>query len=216
MDNLQKNLLLIVKLTSKTSGKPKVNIKSFRNDSNQLVAFSCISIILSQLTVLTSQYPKVLCRNVLKFIKNPKKRYISTKYVKGFELELYAGKNDTYYNQFEPNFNPNENYLNNDGVQRDICSLLMNYLTLVFYASSSAVQEKLGVFLIAAISMFQQELLHRIKKISIFDINQRVILASDQVYLCSSIYNRWDSLPFRTGSALFNQHLKSVGKFNAY
>lgn len=216
MVELSEKKLLSIEFISFSSRKPRLTKKVFTNNIPHLIAFSCISLIESQLTVLTPYHPKSLCLSVLKFIKKPVIRYKSTNYVSGFNLELYKGKNQTYFNQFYPQFTTILSQFNNDVIQTDIEYILMNFLTFVFDKLSYVEKEKIRTFLLIAISFFQQELIPRIRQINMFDMNQRTMLAADQVNFCSSIYHRWDALPFTPESKLFYRHLKEAQKFSSY
>ena len=210
-------LLLNLHATSMPSGKPRLQIKKTNHLSPHLLPFSSISLISSQLTVLTYNHPQSLCESVLKFIESPKIQYYSTKLVSGFNLEIYRGRGKSYFNQFDPHFTGMIKPHNNDALETEIEYLLMNYLNLVFDESYKNEQVKLRAFLLIAVSFYQQELIPIIKRMDLNNLQQRRMLASDQINFSSSIYHRWDSsIPFAPENELFCQHLYAALKFNSY
>ena len=217
MGLFNEKLILDIVASVKPSGKLKIHIKEIDNTIRHLIPFSCISIIFSQLTVLTNKHPQSLCMKVLDFVENPNIKYRSIKLVSGFNLEVYKGKGQTYFNQFYPQFAPHITQSVNDIVETDIEHILMNYPKYVFDDSSSNERTKLQAFSLAAILFFQQELIPIIKRIDMNNLGQRMKLASDQINFCSSILQRWDSpIPFMPGSQLFLEHIDSAKKFKDY
>ncbi len=129
MAHVNEKLLLSVEAMALSSGKPEIKVRYFETRSNKIIALSCISLILSQLTVLTPPRPKALCRKLLRFIDTPNKSFKTVKYVSGFKLEFYKREADSFFNQFYPQFNPHLNISDNNAVESDIVSLLLNFLT---------------------------------------------------------------------------------------
>ncbi len=85
-------LLFRLNASSMSSGEFKLQIEKEDSRFFHLLPFSCISLIGSQLTILSSRHPRSLSRKVLEFVENPQSKFETTSYVSGFKLEIFEGK----------------------------------------------------------------------------------------------------------------------------
>jgi len=211
------NLILSLGAEHSSSGELSVQIIKIDNSITFLIPFSCISLINSQLIVLSEDRPKFLCESVLDFVKNPESLNTSTRFVSEFLLELFKKRRDTIYNQFLPRILPGLPPSINDFIEKDIVSLLMNYTAYVYKNSPKTDKDKIRIFLLMSTIFFQQELLPIIKRVDMSDIRNRQKLSIDQVNFSSSFYQRWNSpTPVSIGSDLYKQRLDSAINFDDY
>jgi hypothetical protein len=192
-------------------------IDKIDKSKSYLLPFSCISLINSQLTVLSEYRRKSLCTSVLEFVAKPEKLRYSTKLVSKFLFELYQKGRNEVYNQFNPLIRVGNSPSVNFAVEKDIVNLVMNFTSTMYEKSNQIDKNKIRIYLLVSVSFFQQDLLPIIKKIDMNNIRNRQRLAKDHVNFSNSIYVRWEtSPPFEIGSDLFNHHLNKAVNFDAY
>jgi hypothetical protein len=210
-------LLLKLNATSLSSGKPKFHVEKEDNRARHIFPFSCVSLIGSQLTVLTSSHPRSLSKRLLEFVENPNLQYEATSFVSGFQLELYEGSGHILYNQFNPQFGMSLSRLEDDLLRTDIERTLMNYVTTVYDDASSSDKSNLQIFLLMNVAFYQQEIVPIIKRINLYDIEQRKRLARTVIDFSSVMYRRWeDSKSIAPGNALFMEKIKEAKEFDSY
>ena len=95
-------LMLQLSASSLPSGELRVQLEKADNKARHLLPFSCVSLIASQLTVLSSRHSRSLSKRVLEFVENPKSQFETTNYVSGFKLQIFEGSGHALYNQFDP------------------------------------------------------------------------------------------------------------------
>ena len=210
-------LILSLGAEHSSSGELSVQIIKIDNSITFLIPFSCISLINSQLIVLSEDRPKFLCESVLDFVKNPESLNTSTRFVSEFLLELFKKRRDTIYNQFLPRMIPGTPSSINDFLENDIVNLLISYSAYGYKSSKQSDKEKIRIFLLMSIMFYQQELLPIIRRLDMSDVRNRQKLSIDQVNFSSSFYQRWNSpTPVSIGSDLYKQRLDSAINFNDY
>ncbi len=210
---------LILRLGAEQSSTNGLQIIIDKNDNSKsyLLPFSCISLINSQLIVLSEYRRKSLCTSVLDFIAKPVKLINPTKFVSKFIFELYQKRRDKVYNQFNPLILVGNSSEANYVVEKDIVNLLMNFTSTIYEKSNQTDRNKIRIYLLASVSFFQQELIPIIKNIDMDNIQNRLRLSQDHVNFSNSIYVRWEySPPFDIESDLFYHHLHKAMSFDAY
>lgn len=186
---------------------------------NHLFPYSCISLINSQLTVLTGPRPWKLCKSILHFVEKPEKMNIPTRWVSKFVLEFYRKGRSRIFNQFNPLIYPGigNSYEVNAKIEEDIVDLVLNYTSIVYQESQPIDKRKIRVFLLISVSFFQQELVPIMRNIDMNNMQNRTKIAVTHTDFSSSVLSRWDAqLPFVPGSELFNQHLQVATNFDNY
>jgi hypothetical protein len=166
-------LLLKINASSMSSGQLQLQVEKEARKVRHLLPYSCVSLIGSQLTVLSSSHPRSLSKRVLEFIESPKSQFEPISYVSGFKLELFEGKGHVLYNRFDPLYSRSLSALNDNPLQTDIERMLMNYITGVFDESGNTEKSNMQVFLLMTITFYQQEIIPIIKRINIHDAEQR-------------------------------------------
>lgn len=210
-------LLLKLYATSTPSGILKLQIEKADNKAGHLLPFSCVSLIGSQLTVLTSHHPQSLSKKLLEFVENPIIQYEATSLVSGFQLEIYEGSGHIFYNQFNPRFSQSLSGLNNNLLETDIENVLLNYLTTVYVKANSNDKSNLLIFLLMTVAFYQQEIVPIIKRINMYDIEQRKRLARTVIDFTTVFYKSWDNYKSITlGNALIMEKVNEAKKFDSY
>lgn len=210
-------LLLRLNASSIPSGQLELQIEKADGRTYHLLPFSCVSLVGSQLTVLSSHYPRSLSKRVLEFVENPRSQFEGTSLVSGFKLEIYEASGRILYNQFNPLYTRSLSALDDNRLQTDIVRLIMNYLTSVFDELDDVERSNLRIFLLMTVAFYQQEIIPIIKRINMYDIEQRKRLAKTVSDFGSSLYQRWDNpKSIAPGNRLFMEHLNSSREFNSY
>jgi len=210
-------LLLRLAAEQTYSGDFDIHILKIEKSINYLLPFSCISLINSQVTILSEYNRKSLCKSIIDFIESPKLINRNARLVSKFVLELYRKNKYVIYNQFQPITYGQISPSLNSVFEKSVIALLMDYTSKVYQESRQPDRNKIRGFLLFSIVFFQKELLPIIRRIDVTNIRDRKKLALDHRNFSSSIYNRWNSkIPFLPGSSQFDQHLHSVTKFDDY
>lgn len=210
-------LMLRLNASSMLSGQLKLQIEKADNKARHLLPFSCLSLIGSQLTVLTSQHTRSLSNRVLDFVEDPKNQFEATNLVSGFKLQLFEGSGHILYNQFEPLYSRTLSALDDNHLQSDIQRILMNYVTGVFDESGNTEKSDLKVFLLMTVAFYQQEIIPIIKRINMRDIEQRNRLARTVIDFTSTLYRSWDNpKSIAPGNKIFMDNLSEAKEFNSY
>lgn len=183
-------LLLKLNATSTPSGKIKLKIEKANNKTSHLLPFSCVSLIGSQLTVLTSHHPRSLSIKLLEFVENPIIQYEATSLVSGFQLEIYEKSGHILYNQFNPSFSQSLFGSDDNRQQTDIEHALLNYVITIYEGLSSNEKSNLQIFLLATIVFYQQKIVPIIKHKSMYDIEHRIRLAKTVMDFTTALYER--------------------------
>jgi hypothetical protein len=210
-------LLLKLNAISTPSGIFKLQIEKADSKRRYLLPFSCISLIGSQLTVLTSNHPHSLSKKLLEFVENSIIQYEATSLVSGFQLEIYEGSGHILYNQFNPHFSQSLSGLNNNRLETDIENALLNYVTTVYVKANSNDKSNLLILLLMTVAFYQQEIVPIIKRINMYDIEQRKRLARTVIDFTTVFYKRWDNYKsIAPGNALFMETVNDAKKFDSY
>lgn len=210
-------LLLKLNASSMPSGQLNLQIEKSDNKARHLLPFSCVSLIGSQLTVLTSHHTRSLSKRVLEFVEGSKSQFEATNLVSGFKLGLFEENGHILYNQFEPFYSRSLSALDDNHLQTDIQRILMNYLTGVFDESGNTEKENLQVFLLITVAFYQQEIIPLIKRINMHDIGQRKRLARTVVDFTSTLYQSWDNpKSIAPGNKIFMDNLNAAKEFDLY
>jgi hypothetical protein len=198
-------LLLRLIATPTSSGKLEYNAEKVDHKMTHILPFSCISLIGSQLTVLTSHHSRSLSMRLLEFAETPTIQYETTTLVAGFQLEIYKGRGQTLYNQFSPQYTRNPFYLDNDLLETEIEQTLLNHVITVYENAGSSDKLNLRIYLLMTVAFFQESIIPFMKRvntwnINIWDINtwdieNRIKLARAVIDFCSMVYERWDNPP---------------------
>jgi hypothetical protein len=210
-------LLLKLNATSTPSGKIKLKIEKANNKTSHLLPFSCVSLIGSQLTVLTSHHPRSLSKKLLEFVENPIIQYEATGLVSGYQLEIYEGSGHILYNQFNPRFSQSLSSLDDNRQQTDIEHALLNYVTTMYEGLSSSEKSNLQIFLLMTVVFYQQEIVPIIKRINMYNIEHRVRLARTVIDFTTAFYKSWDnSKSIAPGNTFFMEKVNEAKKFDSY
>lgn len=210
-------LLFKLNASSISSGELKLQIEKEDSRSFHLFPFSCISLIGSQLTVLSSRHPRSLSRKVLEFVENPQIKFETTSYVSGFKLEVFQGDGRLLYNQFEPLYSRSIPVYDDSPLQTDIERLLMNFLYSAVDKLGNGDMSNLRTFLLMTIAFHQQELIPIIKRTNLNDLDQRKRLSKTIIDFTNNIYRSWDNpKSIEPGNKLFLDSLKSAKEFESY
>jgi len=210
---------LILKLiaTSISSGKLAYDVEKIDHKYIHILPFSCISLIGSQLTVLTSQHSRSLSKQLLQFIENPRIQYKPTTLVHGFQLEIYEGRGPILYNQFQPNFTRPPLPMDDSRLEGEIEQTLLNHVITVYEDAGSQDKSDLQVFLLMTVSSHQQNIIPHINRLNFYDMENRKRLIRTVIDICTAIYTRWDNeKSIYPGNTLFMQHLKAAKEFDSY
>lgn len=209
-------LVLNLSATSNSSKRLQINVEKSEKIPH-LFPFSCISLISSQLTVLTSYHPKTLCLKVLDYIEKPVTPYKVTNIITGFNLELYKASSSTYYNQFKPKLSSNPVAVGDDLIQTDIEDIMIDYLITIHDSLGLDEAKELRAFLLMVVLFYQQMLIPIISQINIYDLEQRKKLAKTIIDFCSSVYQRWgNASSILPGSENFIDNMQSARNFSSY
>jgi hypothetical protein len=212
MNEFEEKLLLKVNALSVSPKFLQLNIIKKDNNIKHLLPFSCVSLIGSQLSVLSSHHPRSLSKKLLTFIDYPKINYIENTMVSGFTLEIYEGKDGNIYNQFDPTINTFS--INNPSLETDIEHILINYVISVFEKSDTTERSNLRVFVLYTILIYQNEIIPIIKKINLNDFNQRVRLARTINDFSANTLKIWgEPLEISPGNKLFKDNMKLASEF---
>jgi hypothetical protein len=206
-DRLQLHLIV----TTPSEERPYIrNIKQEKK-VGWLLPFSCVSLIASQLTVLS--YPIYLVNELLDFIDSPMVKYKKNRLIEGFELKLYEKNSNSHYNQFLPQTNISFSASDINYVERDIESILLNYIYAIYENLSSNEELKLRSFLLVTIIYYQQFIVPIGKMQELSYLEKRQKLAGTHLWISNGIYERWelpnDLIP---GSPLFNEKFYEAKK----
>lgn len=217
MEPFGDKLLLKLNASSMPSGQLRLQVGKADNKARHLLPFSCVSLIGSQLTVLTSRHTRSLSKRVLEFVENPKSQFETTSLVSGFKLEIFEGSGHVLYNQFDPLYSRSLSALDDNPLQTDIERILMNYLTAVFDESGNSEKSNLQIFLLMTVAFYQQEIIPIIKRINLYDVEQRKRLAKTVIDFTSTLYRSWDNQKsFTPGNKLFMENLNVSKEFDSY
>ncbi|MBK9924789.1 MAG: hypothetical protein IPP66_05795 [Anaerolineales bacterium] len=210
-------LLFRLNASSVSSGELKLQIEKEDSRSFHLFPFSCISLIGSQLTILSSRHPRSLSRKVLEFVENPQTKFESTSYVSGFKLEVFQGDGRLLYNQFEPLYSRSIPVYDDNPLQTDIERLLMNFLYSAVDKLGNGDMLNLQTFLLMTVAFYQQELIPIMRRINLNDIEQRKRLSKTVIDFTNTIYRSWDNpKSIEPGNKLFLDNLNSAKEFESY
>ncbi|MCL4268356.1 MAG: hypothetical protein KJZ72_02370 [Anaerolineales bacterium] len=210
-------LLFRLNASSISSGELKLQIEKEDSRSFHLFPFSCISLIGSQLMILSSRHPRSLSRKVLEFVENPQSKFETTSYVSGFKLDIFQGDGRLLYNQFEPFYSRSIPVYDDNPLQTDIERLLMNFLYSIVDKLGNSDMSNLQIFLLTTIIFYQQELIPIIRRINLNDIDQRKRLSKTLIDFTNTIYRSWDNpKSISPGNKLFTDNLNSAKEFESY
>jgi hypothetical protein len=210
-------LLLRLTASSLPDGELQLQIEKHEEKYRHLLPFSCISLLASQLTVLTEQHPKSLCKRALKFIEFPVQHFEPNALVAGFHIDLYEGRNGILYNQFQPVRSQAQSYINDDRLQTEIEQMLIHYATAIFGQADDREKSLLRAFLLRTVGLYQQEIIPIIQQINVYDAEQRKKLTNTVVLLSTRIYRKWDDPQFIAQQfGAFQEQLTQATQFNAY
>ncbi len=209
---------LLFKLSaSSSSGELKLQIEKEDRRSFFLLPFSCISLIGSQLTILSSRHPRSLSQKVLEFVENPQIKFETTSYVSGFKLDIYEGKGRLLYNQFDPLYSRSIPVYDDSPLQTDIERLLINYLCSVVDKLGNSDMSNLRTYLLMTIAFYQQEIIPIVRRINLNDIEQKKRLSKTVIDFTNAIYRSWDNpKSIEPGNKLFLDNLNSAKEFESY
>lgn len=202
---------------SSSSGELKLQIEKEDSRSFFLLPFSCVSLIGSQLIILSSRHPRSLSRKVLEFVENPQVKFETTSYVAGFKLEIYEGKGRLLYNQFDPLYSRSIPVYDDSPLQTDIERLLINFLGSIVDKLGKSDMSSLRTYLLMTISFYQQEIIPVIRRINLNDFEQRQRVTKTIIDFTNAIYRRWDNpKSISPESKLFMDNLNSAKEFESY
>lgn len=205
-------LLLNLVYEKNDINKPSIRIKKIKPNPDYLLTFSGVSILLSQLTVLTEYWADSLVSYVIGFIQNPKIEYKVTKekYLYGFELSLYKKNKNFIYNQFDPLcLIPPSNFM----LERDIVYFIYNYILWVYDNLSEREKKYLCQYLVMVMDFYKTDLQPIISKFiinGVLPIEPRKEIVGKQVPFCSAIYNKWNNLPILPGTPGFEAKINEL------
>jgi hypothetical protein len=184
-------LLLKVTASSFPSGQFEIQVEKADNKVRNLLPLSCVSLIASQLTILSSRHPRSLSKRVLEFIEDPKSRFEATSSISGFKLQIFEGRRHNIHNKFELLYAGSPLDLDDDPVQTDIEHILMNYLTLVFNQLGNKDRINFRGFLLQMITDYQHLYVQVINQENIRDAKHRKALARKYVDFITTLYRMW-------------------------
>ena len=222
MNNFDEELLLSVNANFLSSGQFNFQVKKINNKIQHLVPFSCILIILSQMTVLSSYHPLSLSEKVVEFLENQyfgfgttQLIYGTTRLISAFNLEIFKAKNHLIFSQFSPFYEESCLSSDNDFLETDIETILMNYLTAVFFKSNDNEKSNMLSGLIIAVKTYQKYIFPMIHRIKPYDFKDRMELAGTTMHYYNLIYQAWDTpKSLVPGNPLFFTTLLEVKRFN--
>jgi len=202
---------------SSSSGELKLQIEKEDSRSFFLLPFSCVSLIGSQLIILSSRHPRSLSRKVLEFVENPQVEFETTSYVAGFKLEIYEGKGRLLYNQFDPLYSRSIPVYDDSPLQTDIERLLINFLGSIVDKLGKSDMSSLRTYLLMTISFYQQEIIPVIRRINLSDFEQRQRVTKTIIDFTNVLYRKWDNpKSISPESKLFMDNLNSAKEFESY
>jgi len=169
-----------------------LQVEKANNTKNFLLPFSCVSLIGSQLTVLSYQHPQSLSKKILMFVDSPIIQYEATSLISGFQLDIYEGRGHSIYNQFSPNFSRSLSGVDNSRLETEIECILLNYVYTVYEKVDSNNKSKILKYLRRTVNFYQDELRAQIARINPYDFEQRKRISNKVVDLGSAIYQRWE------------------------
>jgi hypothetical protein len=206
-------LLLNLVYEKNDINKPSIRIKKIKPNPEYLLPFSSVSILVSQLTVLTGYHPDLLISYVLGFIQEPRIEYKLPKEncLSGFELNLYKKNSNYIYNQFDPSLDIA--FVTNDTVERDVVYTLYNFILWAYDNLTEIEKKYLFVNLLLAMSFYKmhlQPIINKISKNGVLSVEQRAKIANTQIPLCSIIYNKWHNPPLLFGTPIYNARINEL------
>jgi hypothetical protein len=207
-------LLLNLVYEKNDINKPSIRIKKIKPNPEYLLPFSSVSILLSQLTVLTEWRNDLLATYILNFIQNQKVEYklSGENCVSGFELSLFKKNSNFIYNQFDPSYY-GIMLPSNDTLERDVVYTLYNYILWIYDSLTEREKKYLCVYLLLAIYFYKEQLQPIISKISkngVLSIEQRKKIIADQVSISSMIYNKWHNPPLLHGTPNYEARINEL------
>ena len=210
-------LLLRLIATPTSSGKLEYNAEKVDHKMTHILPFSCISLVGSQLTVLTSRHSRSLSKRLLEFADTPIIQYETTTLVAGFQLEIYEGSGQILYNQFSPKYTRDPLSLDDSRVETEIERTLLNHVITVYENAGSSDKSNLRIYLLMAVVFFQENIIPIMKRVNTKEIENRKRLVRTVVDFCSSIYKSWDNpKSIAPGNALFIQRINEAKEFDSY
>jgi hypothetical protein len=201
-------LLLNVELVRNEGKNPVFQINKIKRDPDYLLPFSCVSLLSSQLTVLSENSPDYLSSSILKFINKPVIDFESGRrhILANFELTLYKKNKDYIYNQFKPTIL----YFDNFMIEQEVSCAIFNYIIWIFQNLSSTDKNYLLANLLIALYYYKENLQPFIKKIGQPSIDQRKRIAKTQVDFCSMLFNRWRNPPVLPDTDVFKARIMEL------
>jgi len=214
---------LFLRLTASAapSGKLELAIDRIDKKSPNLLPFSCISLIGSQMTRLASPHVRSLSHALLDFIQDPGQTAKETGVVSGFGLEIYRNKDYLLYNQFDPTVGSEVPAPDANRLQADTVHAISNYVAAVYDGLSEPYRIKLLYFLLLTVSFYQQDIFPAISKINQLKprkmMKKRKRLAVTELDILNTMYHCWkNEVRFLPGSTDFLEKLAEAKKFNSY
>lgn len=208
--------LLELTASSLPGGELQLQIEKSESKYPHLLPFSCIALAGSQLTVLTEQHPKSLCKRLLDFVEFPASPPEPTALVSGFSLALFEG-GGTLYTKFNPLCNRSQPLVNDHLLQTGIEHVLSNYAITLFNQSDDRDRAPFRLFLLLMIRFYQMELIPIIRQINPYDLKQRKKLDNTQIFLSTLIYRKWNEPKgFASERDKFLEYLSQARRFDGY
>ncbi|MHB0988250.1 MAG: hypothetical protein ACYC3P_06245 [Bellilinea sp.] len=199
------------------NGSIDIQIKKINQSKRHILPFSTVSLIGSQLTVLSSYHPRSLCIKLLKFIEYGSTRKELTPLISNIKFEIYEGTGHTLFNQFKPIPSRTLTGQDDNQLQSDVENILMNYVSGVYERSSIADKEKLRLFLLMIVTYYQNEIVPIVRRINMYDVVQRGRLAKTHVDICSDIFHLWDEpISIKPDTPTFITLLEEAKRFDSY
>jgi len=196
------------------NGETKIEVQKLSGDSKKLLPFSCISIIGSQITVLSPQYSREFCKKLLSFSEFGETKYEDTSMISNTKIEMFERKKNIIYNQFSPIPSIAITSQNDGQFQTNTVNALIRYLSAIFSRCDSSTKIKLRSFVLMLSDFYVCELVPIINRINMLDIYGRSELAQTQVGFCSDLYLLWDEeLTFLPGTQKFDEILIEVKQY---
>ncbi len=209
--------LLALTVSSLPGGELQLHIEKLESKYPHLLLFSCIALAGSQLTVLTEQHPKSLCKRLLDFIEFPGSPPEPTTLVSGFNLALYQGSGGVLYPKFSPLCNRSQPLVNDHLLQTEIERVLLNYAIALFNQTDDREWAPFRLFLLLMIRFYQMEIIPMIRQLNLYDLRQRKKLDNTQIFLSTLIYKKWNEPNgFASERDKFPEYLSLARRFDAY
>lgn len=195
-------LLLNIQYLGFSKDKPNIIVKKSKSKIPYILDFGAISLILSQLTVLSNVYASILADRLINFVQEPNIDYRThpENTVSGFELNIYKKNSDYIYNQFYPTLV--KNFSTNNMIESDMITIFRNYVLWTF--KQSGAKNILIQNLLLVVNFYATQLRPEIIKHGNSNIQTRKSLAGSQVALTSKIFQLWQTASVIVGTEEFS------------